>query len=55
MEELVKMLTDALAAAYEHLEWCGYGDSYERECARESKLEETILTALEAAGWTREE
>lgn len=25
-----------------HLEWCGFGDRFEREVARENKLEERI-------------
>lgn len=46
---LVKQLYEALQAASEHLDYCGYGDSWERECARESKLEEKIAAALKAA------
>ena len=39
----------ALKAAKEHLDYCGYGDSWERECAEESKLEEMIDTAIAKA------
>jgi hypothetical protein len=31
-----------LKEAYEHLEYCGYGDSWERECAKEAKLQERL-------------
>ncbi len=43
----IKFLTKALQAAKEHLEFCGYGDDYERECAKESKLPELIQKALD--------
>ncbi len=33
MHTLVKKLGDALKDASEHLDYCGYGDSYERSCA----------------------
>ena len=39
-------LRAALQAAKEHLEYCGYGDKWERECAEASKLEEQIDEAL---------
>lgn len=39
-------LTEALTKANEHLEWIGYGDNYERDCARESKLDVLIFNAL---------
>ena len=42
----VNELREALQLASDHLDYCGYGDSYERECARESKLEEKIEQAL---------
>lgn len=44
---VVETLVRALEAAQKHLEYCGYGDSWERECAEESKLEEQITKALE--------
>ncbi len=49
-EELTEVtkLVAALQAAYNHLDWTGYGDSYERECAREGKLEQEIEGALKS-------
>jgi hypothetical protein len=35
-------LTKALKVASDHLDYCGYGDSWERECARAAKLPEQI-------------
>lgn len=49
MTKLEKQLYEALKAAKEHLDYCGYGDSWERECARAQKLEEKIDEALAAA------
>jgi hypothetical protein len=45
-------LLEALQAAQQHLEFCGYGDKWERECATEEKLEELINAALAKAGVT---
>lgn len=42
-------LLAALKAASEHLDYTGYGDSWERECAREEKLEERINAAISKA------
>ena len=42
-------LLEALEAAQEHLDYCGYGDSWERECAKDSKLEERIEAAIKKA------
>ena len=42
-------LLEALIAAKEHLEYCGYGDRWERECARDGGLIEKIDAALTAA------
>lgn len=42
----IAVLREALIAAKEHLEYCGYGDKWERELARDSKLEEQIADAL---------
>lgn len=36
----------ALVKAKEHLEWIGYGDNYERECANNAKLPELIENAI---------
>lgn len=46
--KLEKELYEALQAAQCHLEYCGYGDSWERECASEQKLEQKIQNALRA-------
>lgn len=46
---VVLMLFEALQEAHDHLEYCGYGDSWERECARDSGLPEKIEEALTAA------
>lgn len=47
--KVIKTLAKALEAAQDHLEYCGYGDNWERECARENKLEEKIEKALKVA------
>ena len=39
-------LLKALVAARSHLEYCGYGDSWERECADASKLPEALDKAV---------
>lgn len=36
----------ALEKAWEHLEYCGYGDKWERECAEEDKIQEIIKGAI---------
>ena len=43
---LIERLYNALKEAQDHLDFCGYGDSYERECAKSEHLEEHIETAL---------
>jgi len=45
-EEELKRLREALEAARDHLDYCGYGDEWERGCARDSYLEEQIAWAL---------
>jgi hypothetical protein len=47
--KLEKQLTKALRAASDHLDYCGYGDKWERECAEAEKLSEKIEAALDAA------
>lgn len=42
-------LLAALEAAGEHLDYCGYGDAWERECAEAAKLREQIEEAIQAA------
>jgi hypothetical protein len=46
MSDILKELRDALQLASDHLDYCGYGDSWERECAKEQKLDEQIAAAL---------
>lgn len=46
-KEIIRVLRDVLEDARDHLEYCGYGDSWERKCAIEYKLEERIKHALE--------
>lgn len=46
LRALVKTLTEALTAAYQHLDYCGYGDRWERQCAQYAKLPETIQQAI---------
>jgi len=46
-KKLINTLYEALRDAEQHLEYCGYGDRYERECARDEKLPEKIRKALE--------
>ncbi len=45
--EKIKSLKNALKAAQSHLEYCGYGDKWERECAESSNLSGIIGEALE--------
>ena len=47
--ELITKLFKALDAANNHLEYCGYGDTWARACAQEDKLSEKIDDALRAA------
>lgn len=49
MNNVNKELLSALIEASDHLDYCGYGDSYERECARDSNLEATIEVAISNA------
>lgn len=37
-----KQLALLFQEAVAHLEFCGYGDKYERECARDDKLPERL-------------
>jgi len=46
-KEKITILREALEAAQEHLDYCGYGDSWERECAEISGLPTQIEKALE--------
>ena len=42
-------LLEALEEAQSHLEYCGYGDKWEREVAEDRKLSQKIETALAKA------
>jgi len=44
-KKLITTLGNALEAAAEHLEFCGYGDSYERSISNESGLQAKIEDA----------
>lgn len=46
MTDLEKTLLEALKKAEAHLDYIGYGDSWERGCAEEAHLEETIKEAI---------
>ena len=46
LKHKTKTLHEALEAASDHLDYCGYGDSWERECAIANGLEEQITKAL---------
>jgi hypothetical protein len=41
------VLAEALQEAAQHLDYCGYGDKWERECAYEAKLPQKIEAALQ--------
>lgn len=48
--DMGKRLAEVVAVLREasnHLDFCGYGDSYERECARDDKLPQRIKAILE--------
>ena len=40
--EEYKKLALLFQEAVIHLDWCGYGDSYERKCARDDKLPQRL-------------
>lgn len=46
LQEHNAKLHKALELAQAHLDWIGWGDKYERECARDSGLETLIEEAL---------
>lgn len=46
---LEQTLFNALVAAQQHLEYCGYGDKWERDIAKAKKLPEQVETALAKA------
>jgi len=47
--KMIEELIDVLEEAEAHLDYCGYGDSWERECAVSSKLPEKITSTLSKA------
>lgn len=47
MEELAKQLLKMLIEASEHLDYVGYGDSWERSIAQTTKLRERIEETIE--------
>lgn len=49
IDKLTQQLYEALVEAEGHLDYTGYGDSWERECADIQKLPEKIEQALKAA------
>lgn len=52
LDPVARNLLEALLAAQSHLEYCGYGDSWERECALDPSvdpLDKKIEAAIAAA------
>ena len=49
MDEFTRRLIEALKLAQHHLEYCGWGDPWERECALADGLPETIQGVLDEA------
>ena len=48
-DDIIKKLVEALDAAETHLDYCGYGDSWERDVAAIQKLPDQIAEALAQA------
>lgn len=46
VQEEIATLKALLKESYDHHEYCGWGDSWERECARDSDLPGRIQEAL---------
>ena len=46
LEQRIEELEEALRLAVNHLDYCGWGDSYERGCARDEGLPEKLAQAL---------
>lgn len=44
-----QQIVELLAECIDHLEYCGYGDSWEREGATDSGLIERVMKFLEVA------
>lgn len=49
LTDLEEKLRDTLQDASDHLDYVGYGDSWERSCAEESKLSDRIAATLKEA------
>jgi thioredoxin-related protein len=49
LERINRELLKALLLAQEHLEYCGYGDTWEREVASAKRLRERIDKAISNA------
>lgn len=49
LHEVNVELLEVLEAAKEHLDYVGYGDSWERECAHDARLPERIESAIAKA------
>lgn len=45
----LKLAGDALSLAGDHLDWIGWGDAYERQCAKESGLKDKVEAAIRGA------
>lgn len=48
LNEVFEQVLNALKDARDHLDYCGYGDRWEHECAVAQKLPETIDCAIAA-------
>lgn len=46
-KEDLQEIIDCLEMAYEHLEYCGWGDNWERECAIHNKMPEQIEKSIQ--------
>lgn len=49
MTDLEKELLAVLKEAQEHLDYCNYGDSWERECAMSDKLPQKMEEVIRKA------
>lgn len=49
LESLKAELLEALEDAHSHLEYCGYGDKWESECATDAGLPQKIDNAIKKA------
>ena len=46
MKKTIQQMVNALNKSLDHHEYCGWGDSWERECAKHHKLPEQIKDAI---------